>query len=124
MGENMTRKMNLKEFNELTTAQMLDVLSRPPVQDQADLAPEDNFLIQLYRQYSQEYWAAGWIDSPAEHKEHFTRFLVDRFDGAYAPTQYEIDGLPALREIYATAQAKATRRAEKKAAKAEQEHQC
>ena len=70
------------------------------------VTPTDKDLIILYRTFSQEMWCAGWLTDPESMRDEFIPWLREKY--ASAPNRidewdaraYEIEALPALREMY------------------------
>ena len=70
------------------------------------VTPTDKDLIILYRTFSQEMWCAGWLTDPESMRDEFIPWLREKY--AFAPNRidewdacsYEVEALPALREMY------------------------
>ena len=73
------------------------------------LTPTDIDLIVLYRTFSQEMWCAGWLADPEAMRDEFILWLRERYASApnrvdeWDACSYEIEALPALREMYTDA---------------------
>jgi hypothetical protein len=68
--------------------------------------PSDECLVALYRVYSDEVFAAGWIGSPESSPEQYRHF-VDWLQSALTNpppewefTEYEKHDLPAIRQAW------------------------
>lgn len=59
-------------------------------------------LVYLWRQYSEEYYCAGWIVVQPDTLEQFKTWLEGRGDDGEESTlaDYEREDLPAIREAY------------------------
>ena len=70
----------------------------------ATQVPSDLYLIQLYREFSQECWLSPWIGNPAPDIvliNQFTNWIANRTDyKPLAPRDFEIDALPTLRSCF------------------------
>ena len=69
----------------------------------------DKDLIILYRTFSQEMWCAGWLADPEAMRDEFILWLREKFASApnrideWEAYSYEIEALPALRDMYTDA---------------------
>ena len=71
--------------------------------------PTDMDLIRMYRAFSQECWCAGWIGSPEDMGDDFTKWLREDYaDFRQGPDEretldFELAEVPTLRKMYAKA---------------------
>ena len=73
------------------------------------VTPTDKDLILLYHTFCQEKWCASWVSDAESMRDEFIAWLREKY--AFAPNRideweacsYEIEELPALRDIFADA---------------------
>ena len=69
----------------------------------------DKDLIILYRTFSQEMWCAGWLADPEAMRDEFILWLREKYASApnrvdeWDACSYEIEALPALRDMFTDA---------------------
>ena len=70
----------------------------------------DAFLINLYREFSEQWWAAGWYLHHPGTQAEFAKWLEMRMDPECDRMAYEEEGLPVLRAAWVQSQAIARHR--------------
>lgn len=62
----------------------------------------DALLIELYREFSEDKYCAGWMGDAEEYVDEFKEWLIDRllYGEGEGVESYEREGLPALRVAF------------------------